>query len=205
VQGVRTFADVASYLVVNISSPNTPGLRDLQSRAALEDLLGAVHDAQPSRMPPLFVKIAPDLGAKDLEVIANVCGGGLADGLIIANTTLSRPPLRSALAREQGGLSGRPLFDLSTRMLARLHVLTEGRVKLIGVGGISDAETAWRKIEAGASLLQLYTALVYRGPALVDEILDGLAARLASSGFKSIAAAAGARAREIAHHGLGGT
>jgi dihydroorotate dehydrogenase len=205
VQGVKTFAGLASYLTVNISSPNTPGLRDLQSRDALARLLAALHNARGSQKAPLLVKIAPDLREGELEDIAEICSGGPVDGMIVSNTTISRQPLRSPQAREQGGLSGRPLFDLSTRVLARLHVLTGGRVTLVGVGGVSDADTAWGKIEAGASLLQLYTALVYRGPALIDEVLTGLATRLADSGLTSIAEAAGLRAKDIAHQGFAGT
>jgi dihydroorotate dehydrogenase len=205
VQGIRMFADLASYLVVNVSSPNTPGLRDLQSRAALQHLLEAVNVARGTRATPLLVKIAPDLGDGELEDLAEVCTVGHVDGMIVSNTTVARPPLNSPLARQQGGLSGKPLFDLSTRILARLYLLTEGRMKLVGAGGVSDAETAWRKIEAGASLIQLYTALVYRGPALVGDILGGLAGKLAASPFTSIAEAAGCRAGDIAHHGLAGT
>jgi dihydroorotate dehydrogenase len=204
VRGVETFGDIASYLAVNVSSPNTPGLRALQTREALADLLAAVNAARGGLSVPLLLKIAPDLGDGELEDIAAV-SAGLIDGIIVSNTTLSRPPLRSPFAGEAGGLSGRPLFALSTRVLARLYLLTQGRTPLIGVGGIRDADTAWSKIEAGASLLQLYTALVYRGPALVTEILQGLAARLRSRGSGSIAEVAGSRADEIAHHGLAGT
>jgi dihydroorotate dehydrogenase len=205
VQGVRTFADMASYLAINISSPNTTGLRGLQSRAALEDLIAAVKEARASRPTPMLVKIAPDLSDREIEVIAELCSADPIDGIIVSNTTVSRPPLRSPLARERGGLSGKPLFDMSTRALARLRLLVDRRVVLVGTGGISDAATAWAKIAAGATLIQLYTALVYRGPALIDEILDGLASRLAEGGFASIAQASGCRAREIAHHGSAGT
>jgi dihydroorotate dehydrogenase len=204
-QAVRTFADVASYLVINISSPNTPGLRGLQSREALAELLAALDGARSSKMTPLLIKIAPDLGEGELEDIAEIASGGLVDGVIVSNTTISRPPLRSAEHRQRGGLSGKPLFELSTRMLARLYLLTGGRLKLIGVGGISDGESALAKIEAGASLIQLYTALVYRGPALIDEILDALRQKLAASGLSSIVDVTGRRAKEIAHQGLSGT
>jgi dihydroorotate dehydrogenase len=204
VKGVETFGDVANYLTVNVSSPNTPGLRTLQNREALASLLAAVNAARGGRKVPLLLKIAPDLGDGELEDIAAVSAGRI-DGIIVSNTTVSRPPLVSHFAGEAGGLSGRPLLALSTRVLARLYLLTQGRMPLIGVGGIRDADTAWSKIEAGASLLQLYTALVYRGPALVAEILEGLAARLQSRGSGSIAEAAGSRADEIAHHGLAGT
>jgi dihydroorotate dehydrogenase len=156
-------------------------------------------------MTPLLIKIAPDLGEGELEDIAEIASGGLVDGVIVSNTTISRPPLRSAEHRQRGGLSGKPLFELSTRMLARLYLLTGGRLKLIGVGGISDGESALAKIEAGASLIQLYTALVYRGPALIDEILDALRQKLAASGLSSIVDVTGRRAKEIAHQGLSGT
>jgi dihydroorotate dehydrogenase len=204
-KGVKAFADLASYLVVNVSSPNTPGLRDLQSREMLRTLLEHIVEARGTSATPLLLKIAPDLGDGELEDIAEVCSGRLIDGIIVSNTTVSRPHLESPLAREAGGLSGKPLFDLSTRVLARLFLLTQGGVRLIGVGGIRNAETAWTKFAAGASLVQLYTALVYRGPLLIPEILDGLADKLASSGFTSIAAAAGHRAKVLAYHGLAGT
>jgi dihydroorotate dehydrogenase len=202
--GVKAFADLASYLVVNISSPNTPGLRNLQARAELAMLLDAVRAARGGSRTPVLVKIAPDLDDEELADIAAACAGK-ADGIIVSNTTVSRPALRSPLAGETGGLSGKPLFNLSTRMLARLFLLTGGRVMLIGVGGISDAETAWTKIEAGASLIQVYTALVYRGPALIEDILKGLETRLAESGLGSLSEVTGRRAAEFAHQGLPGT
>lgn len=206
VAGIETFASVADYFTVNISSPNTPGLRSLQSRAELQSLLARLNEARARqrRRPPMLLKIAPDLRDDELEDIAQCCGGGTVDGIIVSNTTISRPPLKSRHARESGGLSGAPLFELSTRQLARLYLLTQGRVPLIGVGGIADAETAFAKILAGATLLQLYSALVYRGPGLVAEILAGLAARLARHGL-TLETARGRDARALAHQGLSGT
>ena len=180
-KGLETFAAVAAYITVNISSPNTPGLRALQSRAELRVLLLRLQAARAalSRKPPMLLKIAPDLADAELEDIAAVCLEGLVDGIIVSNTTLARPHLGSRHGAESGGLSGRPLFAPSTRMLAKTFGLTGGKLPLIGVGGIHDAETAWTKIRAGASLVQLYSALVYEGPGLARTILSGLAARLA--------------------------
>jgi dihydroorotate dehydrogenase len=183
VQGFRAFADIASYLTVNISSPNTPGLRDLQAKAELEILLGRLNEARAGRIAPaLLVKIAPDLAFDALDDMAAVFLAMKVDGVIVSNTTLARPDLRSPLAGEAGGLSGRPLFSLATRMLARLYLRLEGRIPLIGVGGIDNAEKAIAKIEAGATLLQLYSALVFKGPALITEIVSGLAEKLQPSG-----------------------
>lgn len=184
VKGIEAFSHLASYFTVNISSPNTPGLRGLQSRAELEQLLGRLNAARAgqARRPPMLLKIAPDLREDELEDIAAACGGGAVDGIIVSNTTLSREGLTSPHATEQGGLSGEPLLTLSTRQLARMHVLTGGRLPLVGVGGVHDAASALLKIRAGASLVQLYSALVYQGPGLVREILDGLAAELSRSG-----------------------
>ena len=206
VAGIETFASIADYFTVNISSPNTPGLRSLQSRAELQSLLARLNEARARqrRHPPMLLKIAPDLRDDELEDIAQCCGGGIVDGIVVSNTTISRPPLKSRHAREQGGLSGAPLFELSTRQLARLYLLTQGRIPLVGVGGIADAETAWAKILAGATLLQLYSALIYRGPGLVAEILTGLAERLARDGL-TLETARGRDARSIAHQGLSGT
>jgi dihydroorotate dehydrogenase len=203
VQGIRVFSNVASYFTVNISSPNTPGLRGLQSRGELEQLLSRLNAARAlqQRRPPMLLKIAPDLGDDELEDIAACCGGGAVDGIIVSNTSLSRDGLRSPHASESGGLSGAPLFDLSTRKLALLFVLTKGAIPLVGVGGIGSAAQAWSKIEAGASLIQLYSALVYRGPALVSEILRGLAQRLAAEGLASLKPVVG----RAAHHGGSGT
>lgn len=199
-EGVRWFGPRASYLTVNISSPNTPGLRGLQSRDELLRLLDHVNEARyrlPRRLP-VFLKIAPDLADQELADIVACTGKGEVDAVIISNTTLSRPALLSRHAREQGGLSGKPLFHLSTRQLARFHQLSGGRVPLIGAGGISDAETAWAKIEAGASLIQLYSALVYKGPDLVEDILSGIAARLRAHHLINLGEAVGMKSAEWA-------
>ncbi len=192
-KGARRLGPLADYLVINVSSPNTPGLRALQGRAELEELAGAVREALSDAecAPPLLLKIAPDLGQADLEDIAAVALERF-DGLIVSNTTLARPEsLRSPHKTETGGLSGRPLFQPSTAMLAEVYRLTGGRLPLVAVGGIEDAETAWAKIRVGASLLQLYTAFAYAGPRIIAEILDGLAARLKAEGFASIGEAVG--------------
>jgi dihydroorotate dehydrogenase len=177
VAGVRAFAEVASYFTINVSSPNTPGLRDLQEPEALSDLLARVaeaRDAAPVRRP-LLLKIAPDLTLDQLDGIVRVARERRIDGMIVSNTTISRPArLRSPLAKESGGLSGAPLFDLSTRMLAQTFLRVEGQFPLIGVGGVDSAEAALAKIEAGATLMQLYSALVYEGPDLVTRIKRGL-------------------------------
>ncbi len=206
VKGIEAFAAVASYFTVNISSPNTPGLRALQSRAELEQLLArldAARDRQ-ARRPPMLLKIAPDLRQDELEDIAAACGGGAVDGIIVSNTTLSRDGLGSPRKGEQGGLSGEPLLQLSTRQLARLHLLTEGRLPLVGVGGVHDGPSALLKIRAGACLVQLYSALVYRGPGLVGSILAFLSAEVARSGT-SLASLRGRDAAAIAHQGSSGT
>jgi dihydroorotate dehydrogenase len=188
VKGLETFNGPASYIAVNISSPNTPGLRLLQSQRELSLLLSRLTENRRalSDPKPLLLKIAPDLSNEELLGIAELSLANGIDGLIVSNTTLSRPSLKSPHGSEQGGLSGRPLFELSTRRLAWLYRHTNGRLPLIGVGGVSSAETAWQKIRAGASLVQLYTALIYHGPSLVADILEGLAQRLKASGKASI-------------------
>jgi dihydroorotate dehydrogenase len=173
VAGIETFEDVSSYIAINISSPNTPGLRNLQGKAELQRLLARVHAARRGAKP-MLLKIAPDLAPDDLADVAAACGQGGVDGVIISNTTLSRPALKSRHAQEVGGLSGAPLFDLSTRCLADFHQMTGGKIPLIGVGGISDAASAVAKLKAGASLIQLYSALIYQGPALIRDICAGL-------------------------------
>lgn len=198
VEGVRRSAPLADYLVVNVSSPNTPGLRDLQARALLEELLRAVIGArdEAGAQPPLLVKIAPDLSPEERVDIAAVALATGIDGIVVANTTVARPPgLRSREAGEPGGLSGRPLFAPSTALLEEMYRLTEGRLPLIGVGGVASAADAYAKIRAGASLVQLYTALVFAGPALLGQIKSGLVALLEGDGFSSVAAAVGADLR----------
>jgi dihydroorotate dehydrogenase len=195
--GTTALAPLADYLVINVSSPNTPGLRALQGSAALRELLARVQAARraavPDRPPPLLLKIAPDLAAAEARDVAEVALAGGIDGLIVGNTTIARPPdLRSRHAKESGGLSGRPLFALSTELLRQFDRLTEGRLPLIGVGGIASGADAYAKIRAGASLVQLYTALIYHGPGLVGRIKRDLAACLRADGFATVAAAVGA-------------
>jgi dihydroorotate dehydrogenase len=194
-EGIRRMAKLADYLVINISSPNTAGLRDLQRRANFESLLPPLlraREASGCRVP-LLVKVAPDLTMTEREDIASVALEAAIDGLIVSNTTVGRPAgLASRHAQETGGLSGRPLFAPSTILLADMYRLTQGRLPLIGVGGISNARDAYAKIRAGARLVQLYTALVFAGPGLVPEIKKGLAELLRADGFASIAEAVGA-------------
>jgi dihydroorotate dehydrogenase len=193
VAGVRALAPFADYLVVNISSPNTPGLRALQSRAALADLVARIETAMPQAGPPLLIKIAPDLAHQDLADIVEVARTRSLAGLIVSNTTLARPDgLRSAARGEAGGLSGRPLFESSTAMLREAWRLADGRVPLIGVGGVASGADAYAKIRAGASLVQIYTALVFQGPGLVGRIKSELAALLRRDGFARVADAVGA-------------
>jgi len=206
VEGVRRAAPLADYLVVNVSSPNTPGLRDLQTRAVLAELLLAVVKARDGTgaRPPLLVKIAPDLSPEERADIAAVALSSDIDGIIVSNTTVARPPgLRSPAASEAGGLSGRPLFAASTALLGDIYRLTEGRLPLIGVGGVASAADAYAKIRAGASLVQLYTALVFAGPALLGDIKTGLAVFLRRDGFASVAEAVGADHRQEAEISIG--
>ncbi|NWT29715.1 PYRD dehydrogenase, partial [Cardinalis cardinalis] len=197
VAGVRTLGPLADYLVVNVSSPNTPGLRDLQGKAELRDLLSKVlveRDLLPCKQKPaLLVKIAPDLTAQDKEDIASVvCELGV-DGLIVSNTTVSRPSgLRSRQRTEPGGLSGKPLRELSTQTIRDMYALTRGRVPIIGVGGVSSGQDALEKICAGASLVQLYTALVFHGPPVVGTVKRELEELLREQGFKNVMEAVGA-------------
>lgn len=200
VSGIETFADLASYFTINISSPNTPGLRGLQERGALEELLarvGTARDAAAERhghRVPLLLKVAPDLDEAAVDDIAAVVTGSGLDGMIVSNTTLARPKLASAAARETGGLSGRPLFHRSTVMLARFRLRLGDSLPLIGVGGVDSGPAAFAKILAGASLVQLYTGLVFEGPALVGDILRHLGRELDRRRLPSIAAAVGLEA-----------
>ena len=177
------------FATVNVSSPNTEKLRDLQGKAALAALLDGVMTAR-AALPhpiPVFLKIAPDLDARGLEDVAEVALGAGLDGLIATNTTLDRAGLASRHKDEAGGLSGRPLFDKSTRVLARLSHLTGGRLPIIGVGGVASVDDAWQKLRAGACAVQLYTGLVYGGLTLAARIAQGLDARLRDEGIASIA------------------
>jgi dihydroorotate dehydrogenase len=197
--GVTAFAAVASYFTINISSPNTPGLRDLQQAAQLDDLLARVIDARdkaPVRKP-LLLKIAPDLALENLDDVVRVARARKIDGMIVSNTTISRPAtLVEPNKAETGGLSGRPLFDLSTRMLAETFTRVDGQFPLVGAGGIDSADTAFAKIEAGATLLQLYSALVFEGIGLVARIKRGMLARMAQEGSTNLAPVVGRKAGE---------
>jgi dihydroorotate dehydrogenase len=186
-------APYADYLVCNVSSPNTPGLRNLQGRVQLADLLKRVQDAIAARPVPLLVKIAPDATNDDLDDIVAVCRELRMDGIIVGNTTLSRPStLRSSRRAETGGLSGAPLQSLSTEVLRRTAQRVERQFPLIGCGGIGSGADAYAKIRAGATLVQLYSMMVYEGPPLIRRIKDELAALLARDGLSSSAEAIGA-------------
>ncbi|MFM5906603.1 MAG: quinone-dependent dihydroorotate dehydrogenase [Novosphingobium sp.] len=189
--GLRTMADVADYLTINISSPNTPGLRDLQGDKELAELLQAVAAERESRWPPVFLKVAPDLDAgAPARIVDAVMKFGI-DGIIVSNTTITRPPLQSAHAGEAGGLSGAPLEVLALERLRDFRKASEGRLPLIGVGGIATAQQAWARIRAGACLVQLYSAMVYEGPGIARAVLPGLEALMRRGGFSSIAEAVG--------------
>jgi dihydroorotate dehydrogenase len=189
--GVAAMAPVADYLTVNISSPNTPGLRDLQRGDELVELLAAVADARTAGGPPIFLKVAPDMASGDPERIVRAATDVGIDALIVANTTVSRPPLKSRLAGESGGLSGAPLGSLALDALRAFRSATGASLPLIAAGGIASADDAWQRICAGASLVQLYSALVYEGPGLARRIAAGLAKRLEERGMASIADAVG--------------
>jgi dihydroorotate dehydrogenase len=201
---IETFAPVASYFTVNVSSPNTPGLRNLQDAALLDDLLARVTGArervrEKAGDTPVLLKIAPDLGLAQLDDVVQVARARRIDGMIVSNTTLARPAsLREQdRAREQGGLSGRPLFRLSTRMVAETYVRVEGAFPLIGVGGIDSGGAALTRIRAGASLIQLYSSLVYKGLGLVDAIKNDLASTLLRTGRDQLSEIVGADAATI--------
>jgi dihydroorotate dehydrogenase len=199
VSGIERMSAVASYFTINISSPNTPGLRDLQAPQALDGLLKRVQAARAAlpNKPPLLVKLAPDLADADLPDVVGVIVANGANGIVVSNTTLAREGLKDkTFARESGGLSGRPLFTRATRMLARIYRLTEGKLPLIGVGGIDSGEAALAKIEAGASLLQLYTGLVFEGPSLIGRIKQALVSAMEAAGSDSLAPLIGRRAAE---------
>jgi dihydroorotate dehydrogenase len=204
--GLLALGPVADYLVVNVSSPNTPGLRALQGRVALDallkDLFAARADIAGGKPLPLLVKLAPDLSPAERREVAEIALAQGVDGLVLGNSTLARPTsLRSAHRGETGGLSGRPLFSLALALVAEMHALTAGRIPIVGVGGIASGEDAYRMIRAGASLVQLYSALVYQGPGLVQRIQAELARALRRDGFADIAQAVGVapRAGEGSH------
>ncbi len=187
--GVTAARAVADYITINVSSPNTPGLRDLQHGAALAELLAVCVEARGST--PLFLKVAPDLSTTGVDEIARAAIDAGVDALLIGNTTVSRPPLRSAHASEAGGLSGPPLVALARQRLVDFRTATGGALPLVAVGGIGTAEEAYARIRAGASLTQLYTALVYGGPGLPARMVRGVAALLRRDGFSSVAEAVG--------------
>ena len=188
-EGVRRAAPVADFVTINISSPNTPGLRGLQDGGELSDLLAAVDEVRTSK--PIFLKVAPDLVGGDHERIVRCAIEHHVDALIVSNTTVSRPSLRSRYAGEQGGLSGAPLKTLALDALKAFRFASGGEIPLIGVGGIATADDAWERIRSGAGLVQLYTAMVYDGPSIGRRIAEGLAERLKREGFSSIAEAVG--------------
>jgi dihydroorotate dehydrogenase len=195
---VRAVAPFADYAVINVSSPNTPGLRDLQGDARLTAVLQAV--AEVSERPPILVKIAPDLSKDGLAALVETCLAHGVQGLIVSNTTISRPEgLKSPESGETGGLSGAPLFRPSTAMLARAYRLARGRLVLIGAGGVFSGQDALTKIRAGATLVQLYTSFAYEGPALVTRIREELMAALQASGFARIGDAVGVDSEEMAN------
>lgn len=191
----RLMAPYASYLAVNISSPNTPGLRALQDEGALVELLDAViaarAEATPDTPPPIFLKVAPDLEVADIDAIARIAMDKQLGALIVSNTTISRPQLRSHHAGEVGGLSGAPLRPLALQRVRDFRKATGGGIPLVGVGGIASAADAWERIKAGASLIQLYSAMVYEGPGLGARIVRGLEHLMQREGFTSMADAVG--------------
>ena len=202
VAGIEAFNAVASYFTVNISSPNTPGLRDLQAPAALDELLSRVMAARARLIEagalrrPIIVKIAPDIASDDIGPICERLTAHGVDGIAVSDTTLARDGLKDAQAQETGGLSGRPLFRRSTIMLARVYRATGGKIPLIGIGGIDSAAAALEKIEAGATLLQLYTGLIYDGPGLIGEIKSHLAREVRRAGQSNLD---GLRGRKAEH------
>jgi len=189
IHGVQAMAPVARYLTINISSPNTPGLRGLQDGGALEELLAGVQQAGANK--PIFLKVAPDLGEGDYQRIVHAALDHKIDALIVANTTISRPPLQSRYANETGGLSGAPLKPLALDALRKFRRASAGEIPLIGVGWISSTDDAWERIRAGASLVQLYSAMVYEGPGIAVRIARGLAERVKGAGYANIAEAVG--------------
>lgn len=189
--GIDTMSPVADYITINISSPNTPGLRNLQSKGELEHLLEAVRANHTEGDPPIFLKVAPDLEEGDhARIVRAALDNGIA-ALIVSNTTISRPPLKSADAGETGGLSGAPLRELALTQLRMFRSIAGDALPLIGVGGIATAQDAWERIRAGATLVQLYSAMVYRGPGIARDVTAGIERLMKRDGFASIADAVG--------------
>jgi dihydroorotate dehydrogenase len=193
VAGVTAMSPVADYLTVNISSPNTPGLRNLQAGGELVELLAAVREVRTPGLP-VFLKVAPDLEAGDHERIVRAAIDHGIDALIVSNTTISRPPLKSSHANEAGGLSGRPLKALALDQLRRFRAASDGQIPLIAAGGIENAHDAWERITAGASLVQLYSAMVFEGPGIAKRIAEGLRGLLGVSQMAHISEAVGSDA-----------
>jgi dihydroorotate dehydrogenase len=194
VAGLKRLAGLADYFTINISSPNTPGLRALQGREALDDLLGRINEARPTDGAPVFLKIAPDLIGEEIGMIVEASLAHQIDALIVSNTTLERPAsLRSSFAGEAGGLSGAPLKPFAQKALEAAAEAAAGRLPLIAVGGIASGADAWARIRAGASAVQVYSALIYEGPGLIGAIKRDLAARLRAEGFSHISEAVGVR------------
>lgn len=210
VAGLELFNDVASYFTINISSPNTPGLRDLQAPAALDELLTRIMAARADLVAaghprrPIVVKIAPDIAEDDVEPVVGQLVAHDVDGIAVSNTTLDRPGLKGRAAKEGGGLSGRPLFHRSTVMLARVYRQTGGKIPLIGIGGIDSGETALAKIGAGARLIQLYTGLIYEGPGLIGTMASHLEGAVRTAGVENIAELCGRDAEAWAAKPLSG-
>ncbi|KAH8359105.1 hypothetical protein KR093_004293, partial [Drosophila rubida] len=203
VSGVKTFSAMADYLVVNVSSPNTHGLRDLQSRSKLTELLEAINlaraELKPNERVPILLKLSPDLDIDDMKDIVSVISkrSCQVDGLIVSNTTVARDNVTEVkFVNEMGGLSGEPLRARSTMLIAQMYDLTKGSVPIIGVGGVSSGMDAFEKIEAGASFVQIYTALAYEGPDLVDRIKEELSAYLKERGFSNVRAATGSNYKQ---------
>mmetsp|Transcript_11679 Transcript_11679/g.18862 ORF Transcript_11679/g.18862 Transcript_11679/m.18862 type:complete len:465 (-) Transcript_11679:95-1489(-) len=218
IAGIENFTEYADYLVINISSPNTPGLRDLQRREIIHDLLSTLKETRDNvheeifakspmascvkckpPPPPLLVKIAPDLNDTEIEDIASVVKEVGIDGIIVSNTTISRENLKTneKIASEYGGLSGKPVFEKSNQVLMKMYKATDGMVPLIGVGGVSSVQDAYTKIKCGASLVQLYTGLVYKGPVLVHEMIDKLDEIAKGDGYNHISEAVGSAVKNV--------
>ncbi|CAF0722289.1 unnamed protein product [Brachionus calyciflorus] len=201
-EGIRVFGDKASYIVINISSPNTPGLRSLQSKKLLEDLIDPLLELRNkiNRNLPILIKIAPDLNEQEMKDIAEVCTrkNKIIDGLIVSNTTISRPEnLTSSFKNETGGLSGRPVKAISNKTLKRMYELTQGKLTIIGVGGIESGYDALEKIKSGATLVQLYSSMVFEGPVIVNKIKRELIELLQKEGYSNVTEAIGASVKSL--------